>query len=427
MFSLNCNSQSGKVIALPEVTSTVSLASNVDMEKLERTTRQKVGRLFDPQLYLAGLNSSECPRACGNLGTYPWFGIDAPAFDSGVQRIDDYKRETKPLILSNWTGVRPLDHLEHYCRRAIEFQEMLAVSQIILPAPLMLAREDISVLSEWIEAAESALKDLEVETPALATIAIAERCLIESAFGVSGLLERIADLVTSRETLSGAYVVIAQEQDGHPFETQSQVLKGYMFLSRELKIAGTNNIICNFCDVFGFACVAVGATGFATGQSQSLRRLSIAAFSEKPGGRGVPLPSYYSHRLVSEHRPQADLLKLLDSGKRVLQRVMDDTRFSDDLSTGLLVDVPPHVPGPWVESRSNLAMAQQHFISKIATWANRLGGLSLARQTEEIRSWLEEAESSVDYLENRVRPLSLSGRFADVGLWRQLLVEFLGS
>ena len=51
-------------------------ASGVHITQIERRNiniKPKV-LLFDPQLYLSGLDSEHCNTTCARLSTYPWFG-----------------------------------------------------------------------------------------------------------------------------------------------------------------------------------------------------------------------------------------------------------------------------------------------------------------------------------------------------------------
>ena len=69
------------------------LASTVAMHGLERRRLDQhphlERRLFDPQLYLAGLDAAQCKKHCARLASYPWFGI------GGLKQFDSAEHKQK--------------------------------------------------------------------------------------------------------------------------------------------------------------------------------------------------------------------------------------------------------------------------------------------------------------------------------------------
>src|SRR5688572_13991233 len=65
--------------------------------------------LFDPQLYLAGLDAERCTTTCANLTSYPWFATPGSIeYESGgALGRRAYKGLMKQIAATNWTGRAP--------------------------------------------------------------------------------------------------------------------------------------------------------------------------------------------------------------------------------------------------------------------------------------------------------------------------------
>src|SRR4051794_15671965 len=97
-------------------------------------------------------------------------------------------------------------------------------------------------------------------------------------------------------------------QKRHPLLAGEAVTRTYAHLTRAFANFGYEFVFVNFADVFGVACVGLGASGFVTGPTQSLRRLCLAGFLDDGGG--LPLPHLYSHRAVAEFLPERELQRI---------------------------------------------------------------------------------------------------------------------
>src|SRR5690606_33689142 len=104
---------------------------------------------------------------------------------------------------------------------AIETQAEIGCSSVILPAPMLTAREDEGASTvEWTRAGVGAAKSLGCTLPLLATVALDERVLNDAAFNPLGYLDAIVSQVSACPGISGVYIVIAQGGDPeHPFKT----------------------------------------------------------------------------------------------------------------------------------------------------------------------------------------------------------------
>lgn len=96
-------------------------------------------RLFDPQLYLAGLDAASARPHCANLATYPWFGIQGlETFESDLHTQSSWSGEARRNISRFWLRAAPSDPevVRMAVEDCIEFQLRLGCEALILPSPL---------------------------------------------------------------------------------------------------------------------------------------------------------------------------------------------------------------------------------------------------------------------------------------------------
>lgn len=421
MFLLNVGYRWNLASSVDEVNGVLYLPTGNTGERLSRAAVAEFQRLFfDPQLYLATLNASECPTACSRLASYPWFFARITDFDSDESTRKDWEKDLKEGISECWRGTVP-DESERFdaARSAVEFQVHLSCTHVILPTPLIAEREDeASATAEWIDAGLEAAESLEVGQPLVATVAVDEGSLHDAAFDAGGFLDTIIDQVTARDGIDGVYVVVAQTQaKQHPFLTDSRALRAYLRLTRSFRQAGLQ-VFVNFAGVFGKVCMAAGATGFASGASQTQRRLSLADFEEP--GFGVALPKFYSHRVVGEFLTETDMNVVVQ--QRLLRRIRDITPYSQALievleSGGTAADVPE-----WAESRNHTTEAYRHFVARLAIEAGELQGQSPRQRRTSVGDWLDDAEANGLLLRERVGD-RISPTLAPCQRWLDLLDE----
>ncbi len=418
MYLLNVGWKWNFTSSLDDLRGVVVLAAYNSSARTKRNGRPEVRRvLFDPQLYLAGLDAEQCAKVCARLASYPWFAIEGlPEFDSGESTRGEWDQEMRRLVRSRWRGCAPDEEaaIRRAAYGAVEVQTGFGCTHVILPAPLCDEREDQGeALGAWLDAGLDAVTELDTGLPILATVPVAEGTLNESAFAAGGLLDALIDQVSSREGLDGVYVVVAQSTAGHPFESSAEVLRAYAYLTSRLRAAGLEIVITNFADVFGLACVGVGASGFASGPTQSLRRLSLAAFRDD--GFGLPLPALYSHRVVAELLPESDMPRVAQ--RRLLGRVAEETTQSAPLIAALRAGASPATIAAWVESQNNVAASQGHFLMRMIEEDRILFRRPATERPVAIQDWLEDAAAGSLYVQSRIGEPPLKGRFAPCQTW----------
>jgi hypothetical protein len=419
MFLLNVGSAWTVATELDDVGGAIFLASGNTHTRFARRARPDLQHLLlDPQLYLAGLEVKHCGKLCGRLATHPWFLVeDVPQFDS-EDGVKVWQKTVNTVAAANWTGSAPAgDDVYESCLAAIKTQVEFGCSQVILPCPMLDEREDAGgLLGAWLDESLQAAEVLEVGQPLIATVAISQHTLNAEAFEAGGFLDALVDQVTARKGLAGVYIVVGMyTAPGHPFETPGPVLQAYLQLSRAFRESGAGTVMVNFADVFGFACVAAGATNFATGESQTRRRLCMNAFRDQGGG--LALPHLYSHKAFGEFSSETDLNPIIK--KRLINRIKDETPYSEELFEQIASGHTAADVAQWAESQNNVAAAQRHFISRLALEGEALGGLTRKKRATAIRDSLDAAEGTELLLTKRLK--RRVGRYAPVSHYIELL------
>ncbi len=385
-------------------------AGNVDFQRV----------LLDPQVYLAQLDEAECTKTCAKLSSYKWFNNgDAPTFGEEGQKISDWIKLLEDYTEENWVGSVPEedDEIINLCNEAIQFQARNGCTHIILPMPLITEREDeAEIQANWLDICLKILDEDDIAQPALATIAIDEAVLNETVFDSAGFLDTIIDQIASRSTeqTDGVYIVVSQTHANHPFKTNEIVNKAYLYLTRAANESGFNNIIINFADVFGSVCAASGANSFATGQSQSIRRLSHEGFLDRGGG--IALPHLYTHNVIAELRSETDLNEIQSHG--MLEILDGRTPYSDVLLSKLVSGGSASEIGSWAESQNNCTAANKHFlytINSVGKLINKLEGEEV--QQRFIKKWLINALAYQLLIMNKVGDDGIAGNIAPSAEW----------
>jgi hypothetical protein len=194
----------------------------------------------------------------------------------------------------------------------------------------------------------------------LATVALDERVLNEAAFAPLGYLDAVVSQVSACRGIHGVYVVIAQTGDpGHPFKTSELAHRAYASLCRRFRETRRIEVVLpNFCDIGGLICAAHGATGFATGNFQSTRRLTL---SGAPDGR--PYPFYYAHAAATEFRPEEDLDPIAEAD--LFEKIADPTPYAAALVAALRNTKSAAGQQPWLMTINNVGTAQRHQLHRM--------------------------------------------------------------
>ena len=279
MFLLNIGYKWKLPSVLDGLQGAVLLAVHNNSARVERERRSAELQRFlmDPQLYLSTLDPRERTKACARLASYRWFQVpDVEAYDSSRSGRRKWETDLRSRIEALWPGCPPSDEddIDRACIDAVEFQERIGCTHVIIPAPLIAEREDEGELAGiWLDAGIRAARELDVTLPLLATVAIGEGVLNDAAFRDDGLIEGVVDHITSRGgEVDGVYIVIVQtRRPSHPFHASPEVIKAYLQLASRFRSAGLGEVIVNVADLAGLLACGVVATGFATGPSSGLR------------------------------------------------------------------------------------------------------------------------------------------------------------
>src|SRR5438552_1924994 len=104
MFLLNVGYRWNLASDLSEVQATIYLAAGSIGERLRRQSLpEKQCLLFDPQLYLAGLEAETCQKTCARLASYPWFAVAGiPPFDSSQTTLRAWENAIRQTIGGTW-------------------------------------------------------------------------------------------------------------------------------------------------------------------------------------------------------------------------------------------------------------------------------------------------------------------------------------
>jgi len=419
MFLMNLGYFWSHVGVIDQLHGLVFLPSFNDRARLSRASAPECARLlFDPQMYLSELDAAACPTVCSRLASYSWFGANIPEFDSSEMGKKKWDQKVKANIVKTWPG-KVVDANKRYSASfdAIDFQMGLGCTHVILPSPMITEREDeADTQAQWLDHGLEAAEDLEVAQPLLASVAVDEQALNDHVFEEGGFLDTITDQIMAREGIDGVYIVIAQTHAEHPFATDSKVLRGYVHLSRAFQRAGCNTVLVNFADVFGKVCIGAGATGFITGQSHSLRRLSLAGMQDATGGKAFP--KFYSHICVGEFLTERHLDNIV--ARKLLRRIRDVTPFSEALIERLMAGGSAAELPQWAESQSNLQVSQRHFLARLTEEGNALRKMSLRNQRTYVSDWLEDAVANALVLTEKM-PDEPELCLAPCEVWQALL------
>ena len=371
----------------------VILAASMPKHQLERRTfsyRHLAKRLFDPQLYLSGLEVPTAPEFCTKLATYPWFGVeDLEAFDSGEHTQSSWRQQARASIASRWTGTIPNEpaKLLAVTRQCIEFQLGLGCWAVVLPSPLTVdPGTDYAPELAWLDAGLESATDLGCTLPVYATVAVSDICTRFQAVGENALLSLVLDAVSARE-VDGVYIVI--EQASEPDDTRqcanTRTLSAVLRLVAGFGQGAGLTVGVNFLGAFGLVCQAVGASWWASNWYKSLYRLRLA--DKVAGGRAYP--SYWSFPMACDIHLESDLSGLVAAG--MLSSLSDSTTASAGLLAAAASGLgPPNVPA-WIYRPSNVSAAIEHYLLSSVLHEGELVDIASAQRLGWVKTWLERA------------------------------------
>lgn len=393
-------------------------ASGQDIEAALRRDQPLEDVLFDPQLYFLDLEVSpeKHPDLITKLATYPWFGIGAPGYDSDEGTRRDWAAGINEQVGKYW-GKRddPTNDWPETVRAAVEFQVRFQARAVILPATLIADPEtdlagDLQRLDEAVDVARK-MTDL----PLYASVPLEEGAIKHRDARANSLVEALADAISAREQLAGAYVPLAQLSMPKDRITNRKVVSALLQLSRKLGREAGLKVIMNFIDGLGALCVAAGATAYGTGYKQKSRRLSPVDYKTRKGGS--PLPKFHSLSLFLDFYPERDLERLRDQ-KLLRYIARDKTPAAAPLLAALRAGANTNTVAPWEERKGNTPAAESHYAQVHGSYKSRVASF------EDALTWVQEAEAAWLYLQERFKedPLD-AAEGAHLAPWRAAMEE----
>ena len=375
--------------------------------------------MFDPQMYLSVLDGGMCTKTCANLATYPWFGVETPAFDSSEMKVTQWMSQVKGSV--NWDPViaENDEDIRRIVQECLQFQIDFGVTHLIAPTPLLDNSDDqFGTQLKWLDAA-SQLRD-ESQLPVFATVAVMDYLLSTYEPPKNPLLQTIIDNIAVSE-FEGVYLLVVQEDTPRTRITDKHVVESLLYATRILSEHSNKEVIVNFADDLGYTCIAVGASGFVGGTTSKSRRLCLSDFIDRSGGAAYP--KFYSNSLIGDLSID-DMRKIRDA--RLLRLIADDvTTASESLFKALQAGDDPNEVPAWRQTRNNVKEANIHRVLLMPRVKTELDKLGIREKTDTILYWLQEAEAHVKLMESRFdsSPLSEDGRHVEV--WRMAFEAFL--
>lgn len=355
-------------------------------------------RLFDPQLYLAGLDAGASPGHCANLASYEWFGIrGVQSFDSGQHTQPQWKKQAVAAIPRLWTGSAPNAPklVAKLVRACIDFQIRIGCGTVTLPSPLT-SDPSTSYNDEllWLDAGLEYMTTLgSPRPPALATIALADVCLRYSDPAKNSLLALIIDVVSARG-VDGVYLVV--EQGSEPTDTRQcgtkRTLWSVLHLTHAFARDAGGTVAANFLGPFGLACEAAGATWWASGWYKSLYRVRLA--DKLAGGRAYP--SYWSYPSALDIHLERDFDAIAKAGR--LTRFVDRTTACSGLLQAAARGTSVGRVPSWRYAQANVAAAAEHFLLSAVQSEDALQRHAKEAQLDAVEEWLRGATANAGVL-----------------------------
>jgi len=431
MFLYNLRYKWGiqKKVALPGVVFNASGKDSYSMRSSLPLDDYDGLSLFDPQIYLSGLELSKSEKTWSRLASYPFFPFDVPEFrDCGLSK-KAWMRQLIESVRIQWPASLPIDDIpiREMIRSAINFQVELGVSRIILPVPLISEIDTpLEQTMRWVDIGHKEFLALLDRTGnnyplPLITLAISERLIQNQPPAENNFLQGIIDHVSSREEISGIYLVIEKNTNISGRITNPYAAWSLFHMAHVFGVLCGKDVFVNFAEQLGLFALAAGAKGFASGYETKTRRCCLSDYVERGGGQA--LPKFYSLSTLCEYLPKRDLLDKIVPARLMHIFNSDKQPASKDLFLALNKNI---VPGNWRETRQNVLAANIHFIQRITGAVNELN--SLTNQNEKIDlalNWLQIAERNNNYLSLRFQDRPLSDQGIHIEAWRQAFENYI--
>lgn len=350
--------------------------------------------LFDPNSYLWEFEEADCARAVECVVSYPW--VPAAPVRRDISSMTDEEVAGTLRVAADWQADRN-------------------VSSIILPTPLV--SDPNAPLDDFLRWTDIGI-DLatQLDRPALLAFGLSE-----VALGTH--FTTLLDQLTARADLPGLYVFVETSRSSGSVAVSREVARALLMTSYFVGRRLGKEVVVNFADTFGLACLSVGATAFAGGYERKCRSLDFEHFEERNGGGAFP--KFFALGTTAYYRPARDMERLRD--ERLLRMLEPDRTDAaaplfDALQAGRAAEDVPE----WRESRSNVAAAKAHLIERMCDATDELSALSNdADKVAWTLDWLQDAERDVAYLNSRFKDAPLDDDGRHVQAWRAAYESFI--
>jgi len=375
--------------------------------------------LFDPQLYLLNfpIIPNDFSRLLCNLSTYPWFGMEVSKFDSTSCNIRTWTNSILADIENIWDSRNSLlENWKDTVRKCVQYQIKFGCSKIIIPAtaisdPESNLKEDFARLDSAIDIASSL-----TELPLLASIPLQDTAIRHRGPNDSDLIEAIADGISARDNIVGAYVLLgflnASEERIH----NQRIAASLLTLSKMLSQNAGMIVIANYLESFGLIAQAFGAYGYGSGYRRKCKRFSFNDL--KNSGGGAPSPKFHSLALTMDFYPEKELERIRDihlTKYFINDKTPSSTPLLDQLNSGGLVNVI----ADWAESPNNVSAARVHYSELHTEFASK------SWTPEQALDWIQSAEANWLCLQNRFEDKPLESSGSHISSWRSAIESVL--
>lgn len=356
-------------------------------------------RLFDPQLYLAGLHRDRSPDTILKLSTYGWFPTPGvPAYDSAVHgRQMDWAQAFRNDVLAAWMQAPVYGDvaIRQAVRAAVQVQLDLGCAAVILPSPLTRTVNDYEEELTWLNAGVAICREMRVPVPVFATIAISDIVLRGRTPETQGFLQLVTDQVTARE-VAGAYLVIEQgSETGYTCGDRDTLLSVLMIIDDIVRGAG-RRVVLNYMGTFGAVAAAAGAEIWTSGYYLGQRALRLAQMEVNEDDERRAYPRYYSMNLAGDIGLQHDLDRIVAAG--LGPAVFGNTNPARPLHQALMAGRRVADVGPWEHRVSNITAAAAHYVESARIVGGILDLHNAADRIDYVQNWLDDAVELADRL-----------------------------
>lgn len=376
-------------------------------------------RLFDPSICFWNLDYRDASRACNNIASYNYVPIDFPPYNKEEHgNVKDWLDNKVGLqAKQNWPPKTETDQDIEVClTKCFEFQEEFEVSHIIIPTPHICSpSDDLSTFVKWLDIGLSMVQNSSKQT--LLSVSVSDLCEIEQ-------FEMILAHLKSRDNLKGIYLSLENSRSDKIGPEGINIAKFLLDVSYLLGHRENLDVFINHADIFGYACLAIGATAFASGYESKTKRLKHALYDDNKGG-GRAFPRFFSYKTGRSYRVKNDLNKIRDS--RLLHIFEEDITSESEpllmaLNSGKEADDVP----TWRESPNNITSARRHLVERLVSASDFLNSIDdFTEKNAFALEWLQNAEMINTHLENVFHDDPLKDEGGNIKEWRVIFQEHL--